>query len=327
MTQDAQKFTDGDLKKAKVLFDKFVEAGMVCDQEERDIVPPIAQALRDERKGLEDRVRELESALSKVTDDDFLEYHLALEANIKALEAENEALKKDIDVMASGMARYVEDNARLKAEVERVKEYCDSPGKFINRQEKQIVTLEARLAEAVRVLKIYSDINNWLDLPSENEVGTRFDYKDQMGNILAWKFLQSPTNSEAQERQKPQITIDASLAKTFLRSCLDENPTPQEPVYIKEHKEVLPFMKNIKAGDLDPEARCIQWSCRCGYQNFNQVCNKCNSLKADSEARGGCEHDKGTYWVNQKPSTWVYEKSEYPKCPTCDKKTGVRNES
>ncbi len=281
MTQDAQKFTKEDLKKADEIHEKAMTA--------RQCRELTAQALRDERKGLEDRVRELEK---RSREDGLLGQASLDEANnrVKTLEAENEALKKDIDVMASGMARYVEENARLKAEAERLKLAVNSWMSSSTRWCEKNDASEVRLEEAVRV--------------------------------LAWYAMIDGTARLRPEGKKPQITIDASLAKTFLRSCLDENPTPQEPVYIKEHKEVLPFMKNIKAGDLDPEARCIQWSCRCGYQNFNQVCNKCNSLKADSEARGGCEHDKGTYWVNQKPSTWVYEKSEYPKCPTCDKKTG-----
>lgn len=149
------------------------------------------ERLESEKSLLEKRVRELE------TEDPWKHVKLFSD-RIEALETENE---------------------RLKAGVDRVKAHCDSPGKFINRQDKQIAELESRLAEAVRIMR--ETLNSFCEcLDGSGKVET----SDEFGNTEIYRcpcskardFLNSPTTSKALEIARAR---DAVIEATKNHRC------------------------------------------------------------------------------------------------------------
>lgn len=189
MTQDDQKFTEEDLKKAEgivetIFTDCVTELGLTTLANE-----VIAQSMRDERKGLEDKVLELEAEIKSL-----IERHgFQLEARENMIAFNNERLKA-----------LEAENEQLKAEFIHINRVaCNA----VNERD----LLKIRLSEAVRVLELASktDPEYWAkEKDNHNLLRCAMNMKNH-----AIDFLQSPTNSEAQDRQRLRDAVIAQARK------------------------------------------------------------------------------------------------------------------
>lgn len=136
MTQDAQKFTDGDLKKAKETVSNCPNEHILDGLERARIGIShigensgcacsicIAQALRDERKGLEEELAGIRKRFDErlATPNEYEKHLIAkpLHERLKSLEAENGEFQMRIMELAT-------ENARLKAELSLLWKQCEN---------------------------------------------------------------------------------------------------------------------------------------------------------------------------------------------------------
>ncbi len=102
---------------------------------------------------------------------------------------------------------------------------------------------------------------------------------------------------------KANILVDVKMVKAFLSS-----PTNSEA------------QDSQRAKDKIVEAARRMCRNTLGHCGFCKLLNDLDSLQ--SEARGGCEHDYGTYWATS-PGSAEGGSKKFP-CPFCDKKTGEK---
>lgn len=223
----------------------------------------------------------------------------------------------------------------LRTEVERLKAEVERWVGYVNNGKDKLANVEARLAEAVRVLKLAEDCLVTCGDEIESVVSdSSYDARGRLyqeaksaernAKSLAHEindFLQSPTNSEAQEREK---------RKDFVIEHAKHS--------VRQHKQdcicgICFSLKRLEALDsLSSEASKGVHSVCSAHQEREPDCRACNTYIGGvvmPEASGGCEHDGGgELWHRHNGHSFsdFTPKKDSPTCPFC-KKFEVYNET
>lgn len=323
MTQDAQKFTDGDLKKAREITSQ-VSSVVLSGNTRNKLNHLFAQALRDERngledqvlhlnefnveaveriKGLEDRVRLAEAEIkSRIEQHDFqLEARENMIAfnndRLKALEAENENAKFSFDALVKKYEAILYENSKMML--------------TYNDECKKYEAAVARLKEEVERLKLA--VNSWMSSSArwceKNDVSEARLAESVRVLMIAKEELEDRrmgTDDEGEDYNDEPVIALYNEITAFLSS-----PTNSEAQDRQRAKELEDSEERF-----DAAVNLLRSHKECQ----GNPCVFCHFLSSiPSEARGGCEHDDRKIWQGE---TYFLNKSDYPTCPFCDKKTG-----